>query len=37
MPNHVHLLAETPNANLGAGMRRLHGGYAHIFNERHGR
>jgi putative transposase len=37
MPNHVHLLVETPNANLGAGMQRLHGDYAHIFNERHGR
>jgi putative transposase len=37
MPNHVHLLVETPLANLGAGMQRLHGSYAHIFNERHGR
>jgi putative transposase len=37
MPNHVHLLVETPHANLGAGMQRLHGDYAHIFNERHGR
>jgi putative transposase len=37
MPNHVHLLVETPLANLGAGMQRLHGDYAHVFNERHGR
>jgi putative transposase len=37
MPNHVHLLIETPEANLGAGMQRLHGLYAHLFNERHGR
>jgi putative transposase len=37
MPNHVHLLVETPDANLGAGMQRLHGDYAHTFNERHGR
>lgn len=37
MPNHVHLLLETPRANLGRGMQRLHGDYAHIFNERHGR
>jgi putative transposase len=37
MPNHVHLLVETPHANLGAGMQRLHGEYAHTFNRRHGR
>jgi REP element-mobilizing transposase RayT len=37
MPNHVHLLVETPEANLGAGMQRLHGSYAQTFNERHGR
>jgi putative transposase len=37
MPNHVHLLVETPLANLGAGMQRLHGDYARMFNERHGR
>jgi putative transposase len=37
MENHVHLLLETPEANLGAGMARLHGLYAHTFNERHGR
>jgi putative transposase len=37
MENHVHLLIETPNANLGLGMQRLHGLYAQTFNERHGR
>jgi putative transposase len=36
MPNHVHLLVETPQANLGSGMQRLHGDYAQTFNERHG-
>lgn len=37
MPNHLHVLLETPQANLGAGMQRLQGLYAQIFNERHGR
>jgi putative transposase len=37
MPNHVHLLTETPRANLGDGMRYLHGRYANDFNRRHGR
>lgn len=37
MDNHVHLLIETPEANLGVGMQRLHSGYAQTFNERHGR
>lgn len=37
MHNHLHLLLETPDANLAAGMRRLHGSYAQGFNERHGR
>ena len=36
MDNHVHLLVETPQANLGAGMQRLHGLYAQSYNERHG-
>jgi putative transposase len=36
MDNHVHLLLETREANLGAGMRRLHGSYAQCFNFRHG-
>jgi REP element-mobilizing transposase RayT len=36
MDNHVHLLVETPDPNLGDGMRRLHGAYAQEFNRRHG-
>jgi REP element-mobilizing transposase RayT len=36
MGNHVHLLVETPRANLDAGMHLLHGGYAQEFNKRHG-
>jgi REP element-mobilizing transposase RayT len=35
MGNHIHLLVETPNANLGLGMQRLHGPYAQAFNKRH--
>ena len=35
MKNHVHLLVETPEANLGAGMQRLHGLHAQAFNKRH--
>jgi putative transposase len=35
MRNHVHLLVETPEANLGAGMGRMHGLYAQTFNKRH--
>ena len=37
MDNHVHLLVETPEPNLGRGMQRLHGTYAQTHNERHGR
>jgi putative transposase len=37
MDNHVHLLVETPIANLGAGMQSLHGVFAQQFNARHGR
>ena len=37
MPNHVHLLVETPEANLGAGMQWFHGSYAREFNDRHAR
>jgi putative transposase len=35
MDNHVHLLLETPQANLAQGMQRLHGRYAQRFNHRH--
>jgi putative transposase len=36
MQNHVHLLIETPEPNLGAGMAYVHSLYAQTFNERHG-
>jgi putative transposase len=37
MDNHVHLLIQTPKANLGAGMQRLHGLYGRLHNDRHAR
>ncbi|MFB6358685.1 MAG: transposase [Thiohalorhabdaceae bacterium] len=37
MGNHYHLLVETPDANLGRGMRQLNGVYTQRFNRRHGR
>ncbi len=37
MDNHLHLLIQTPEANLGTGMQRLHGSYARKFNDRHRR
>jgi len=37
MGNHYHLLIETPEPNLVAGMRRLNGVYTQAFNRRHGR
>lgn len=35
MGNHYHVLVETPEANLVAGMRRLNGVYTQFFNRRH--
>ena len=35
MPNHFHLVVETPNANLVAGMKWLLGTYTGRFNRRH--
>ena len=35
MPNHFHLVVETPRANLVAGMRWLLGVYTKRFNIRH--
>jgi putative transposase len=35
MGNHMHLLVETPETNLGRGMQLLHGSYAQSFNRRH--
>jgi REP element-mobilizing transposase RayT len=37
MGNHYHLLLETPDANLSAGMRTLNGRYTAAFNRRHRR
>lgn len=36
MSNHVHLLVETPQANLSTGMQWIHGRYAEHVNQRHG-
>ncbi|MBC3831458.1 transposase [Undibacterium amnicola] len=36
MTNHYHLLAETIEGNLSAGMRQLNGLYTQRFNRRHG-
>ena len=37
MDNHYHLIIETPDANLSAGMRQLNGVYTQRFNRRHRR
>ena len=37
MDNHVHLLVQTPEPDLGRGMQWLHGNYAQDFNYRCGR
>jgi putative transposase len=37
MDNHVHLLIETPEPNLGRGIQWLHGLYAQAFNQRYDR
>ncbi|MDF2176713.1 transposase [Aliiglaciecola sp. CAU 1673] len=37
MPNHYHLLVETPEANLSRGMRQLNGVYTQKFNRVHKR
>jgi REP-associated tyrosine transposase len=34
MTNHVHLVVETPEPNLGEGMCRLNGRHAQLFNKR---
>jgi putative transposase len=36
MPNHYHLVLETPAADLSSGMRELNGTYAQWFNRLHG-
>jgi REP element-mobilizing transposase RayT len=37
MENHLHLLLQTPEPNLGVGVQRLHSDYAQGFNRRHRR
>jgi REP element-mobilizing transposase RayT len=37
MPNHFHLLLDTPHSNLSAGMQWLKSGYARWFNRKAGR
>ena len=36
MPNHYHLLIQTPDANLSRSMRHLNGVYTQRYNRRHG-
>jgi putative transposase len=36
MTNHYHLMVETPEGNLAAGMRQINGAYSQRFNHRHG-
>jgi REP element-mobilizing transposase RayT len=36
MPNHFHLVIETPEPNISAGMQRLNSTYAQWFNRRYG-
>ena len=35
MPNHFHLVVETPSPTLSTGLQRLNGSYAQWFNWRH--
>lgn len=35
MPNHYHLLIQTPDANISRGMRHLNGVYTQRYNRRH--
>src|SRR5262245_54439655 len=37
MTNHYHLVVDTPESNLSAGMRQLNGVYTQAFNRRHQR
>jgi putative transposase len=37
MDNHYHLVLETPEANLGAGMQQLNSSFAQLFNKKHDR
>jgi len=35
MPNHYHLLIQTPDANLSRGMRHINGLYTHLYTQRY--
>ena len=35
MPNHYHLLVETPEPDIASGMHKLNSRFAHWFNTRH--
>jgi REP element-mobilizing transposase RayT len=35
MPNHYHLLVQTPDANISRAMRHLNGVYTQVYNRRH--
>src|SRR5262245_35516416 len=37
MSNHYHLVIETPEPDVGDGMRRLNSTFSHRSNQRHGR
>jgi REP element-mobilizing transposase RayT len=37
MPNHYHLVVDTPQANLSRGMRQINGLYTQRYNRRHNR
>jgi putative transposase len=37
LPNHYHLIVEATQQQLSAGMQRLNGRYAQVFNERYDR
>jgi REP element-mobilizing transposase RayT len=37
MPNHYHVVLDTPLANLSTALRHVNGVYAQAFNRRHGR
>ncbi len=36
LSTHYHLVVESTRENLSAGLHRLNGGYARLFNKRHG-
>jgi len=36
MPNHYHILVQTPDANISRAMRHINGVYTQRFNRRHG-